>query len=133
MTIYTKAYNVGTSAVVVLQTNIMFMCICNAWAIANFLFIYFFYFADRPTLFFSPICMRNIKNNNDALTSKLVFFSAMESSKIIVEYHQRRNIIVSLLPLQLITCVTMYPQKNDPKMIPCNSLLQTNSPSYINE
>ena len=43
----------------------MFMCICNASSIANFLFIVFFYFADRPTLFFSPICMRNIKNNND--------------------------------------------------------------------
>ena len=64
---HTKAYNVGTSAVVVLQTNIMLMCICNASSIANFLFIVFFYFADRPTLFFSPICMRNIKNNNDAL------------------------------------------------------------------
>ena len=65
--ILNKAYNVGTSAVVVLQTNIMFMCICNASSIVNFLFIVFFYFADRPTLFFSPICMRNIKNNNDAL------------------------------------------------------------------
>ena len=43
------------------------MCICNASSIANFLFMFFFYFADRPTLFFSPICMRNIKNNNDAL------------------------------------------------------------------
>ena len=54
-------------AVLVLQTNIMLMCICNASSIANFLFIVFFYFADRPTLFFSPICMRNIENNNDAL------------------------------------------------------------------
>ena len=80
---------------------------------------FIFYFADRPTLFFTPICMRNIKNNNDSLMTSEAY--SMHIITYLYEYLSKIRVFHSVA---LKSCINVT-------FLGFIILLASNSVSYI--